>query len=112
MSYRNEQLDKQNESGFGECYEDLDTAPAPQQALNFVTEWSWDKPTEEGLYLMCYGDIETRDNVWTADVETIQGQLSFYDPDLREYVSVESLSSSCKYAKLVFSPSEIKELQE
>ena len=30
---------------------------------NSITGWSWEKPTESGLYLACRGDVETLDNI-------------------------------------------------
>ena len=31
--------------------------------MNKITEWDYDFPTEPGDYLVCYGDVETRDSV-------------------------------------------------
>lgn len=30
---------------------------------NPILHWSWSKPTEEGLYLACRGDVETPANI-------------------------------------------------
>jgi hypothetical protein len=30
---------------------------------NPILNWSWDKPTQDGLYLACRGDVETEANI-------------------------------------------------
>ena len=66
------------------------------KAANKITSWTYDKPTEEGDYLCCYGDVETPKNVEFIRID--------------EYC-VRVFSNSYKFARLVYAPSELKELE-
>lgn len=74
----------------------------PEPAKNPILAWSWDKPTEEGLYLACLGDVETENNIYPLRlVKRKAGQ----DPIIHEWpcYSHEELgcwSDSFKFAKL------------
>lgn len=72
---------------------------------NAILNWSWDKPTENGFYLMCRGDVEVAENVWAVEVR--DGWLK--DTSTPK-VKVEDMSDSFKYAQLVFG-SEARELE-
>ena len=78
---------------------------------NFIEHWDYAPPTQEGYYLMCYGDIITQANVWPIKIVEIRGQLHIFDT-AGERSSVEMLSSSYQWAKLIYSPTEIKELKK
>ena len=73
---------------------------------NIITNWSYDKPTQEGHYLCCFGDVETHNNVIIDSYEFQKGALRD-----REGLKVSSYSRSYKFAKLVFSPTEIRGLK-
>lgn len=66
--------------------------------MNQVTEWSYDKPTQPGLYIACYGDIPT-----FADMEFVsvnyQPQRGLID-QIGEPIS--NYSDSYKWALLDF----------
>lgn len=78
---------------------------------NIIEHWSWNKPTQEGYYLMCYGDIRTQANVWPIKAVEIRDQLHIFDTT-GERSSVAMLSDSYQWAKLIYSPTEIKELKK
>ncbi len=65
--------------------------------INKIKNWSYDKPTEEGLYLICRGDVETE---YTVSFE----RLDFFEGSLRDDsgVKVSSYHNDFKYAKLEF----------
>ena len=76
---------------------------------NIIDKWSYDKPTEPGDYLVCYGDVETFNNVSAERFVLSQdGKLTTADNNLW----VSEYSDSYKFARLVYSPTEIKELEE
>ena len=70
---------------------------------NIINNWSYDKPTEPGDYLVCYGDVETSQNVFHVRLSEVHGQLRGEDG-----FQLSTLSPSYKFARLVYSPSEIK----
>jgi len=78
---------------------------------NFIKEWSYDKPTEAGYYLRCYGDVETENNVDPVKVVKVRDQMFVLDTK-GERTSISTLSDHYKWAKLIYSPTEIKELEE
>lgn len=40
---------------------------------NSVLNWSYDKPTEPGLYLACRGDVETPENI--EPLKLVEGNM-------------------------------------
>lgn len=73
---------------------------------NIINKWSYSKPTEAGLYLVCKGDVETDDNVECMRFRFVERVLID-----RDYVSARKYHSSYKFARLVYSPTEIKEIE-
>ena len=73
---------------------------------NIINNWSYSKPTEPGDYLVCYGDVETPMNVFHSRFKEADGFLQdasgFYP---------SNYSDSYKFARLVYSPTEIKEIE-
>jgi len=68
---------------------------------NNITNWSYDKPTEEGLYLICNGDIEVMENIQVMEVQIIDGELKgIFDGDT--FCRVAGIGAAFKYAKLCF----------
>lgn len=65
--------------------------------MNKITEWSWEKPTEPGLYLACRGDVETKANISFLNVISIDGQLI----DSSDNFPVEYFDDSIKFARLL-----------
>ena len=80
---------------------------------NAITEWSYKKPTEQGDYLVCYGDVETESSVtyerfYMASTGTTLGHKEeLFDSD---GVWLKDYSSSCKYARLIYTSSELKRI--
>ena len=68
---------------------------------NPILNWTWEKPTEEGLYLACRGDVETQDNIQPFKMvereaeHHAQHPWPTYNPGC-----VASWHSSFKFAKL------------
>ena len=77
---------------------------------NIINNWSYEKPTEPGDYLICYGDVETKENTDSVSIH--------YCTDNECLVDCSSLcitgdyANGHKFARLVYSPVEIKELEE
>ncbi len=63
---------------------------------NNIREWSYDAPTEPGLYLACFGDVETADNIYFAEFKDYSG-LGLTD---RDGDTPAEYSSSYKWARL------------
>lgn len=63
---------------------------------NPITNWSYDAPTEPGLYLSCYGDIETVENIACVEFNFCGSNLITKD-GLRPM----DYGSSFKWARLV-----------
>jgi hypothetical protein len=74
---------------------------------NIINNWSYDKPTEPGDYFVCRGDIETEDNITFEKFKLFNGQLE----DSMDFPSAD-YGSSYKFARLVYSPTEIKEIED
>jgi len=68
---------------------------------NNITNWSYDKPTEEGLYLICNGDIEVQENIEAVTMQRIDGVLMANFKD-GAFFWVSEMNSKFKYAKLCF----------
>tara|TARA_R110000851_G_scaffold268852_1_gene421573 strand:+ start:763 stop:996 length:234 start_codon:yes stop_codon:yes gene_type:complete len=74
---------------------------------NIINNWSYDKPTEPGDYLVCGGDVEAAASVEYMRFRIVSGALVDKDS-----VSVREYHNSYKFARLVYSPSEIKEIED
>lgn len=74
--------------------------------MNKITEWSYEKPTEPGDYLCCFGDVETPANVhferFYLSSDILVNKISL---PVRDY------HRSVKFARLIYAPSELKELE-
>ena len=75
---------------------------------NIINNWSYSKPTEPGDYLTCLGDIETEDNVEFEQFRIEAGSLV----SVQHGYQLEDYSPSFKFARLVYSPTEIKEIED
>ena len=75
---------------------------------NIINNWSYSKPTEPGEYFMCCGDVEVKDNVEFQRLRIVDGVLR--DGDGSGY-DISRLTSAWKFARLVYSPVEIKEIE-
>ena len=64
---------------------------------NKVENWSYDKPKEEGIYLVCMGDVESPYNLELVYFTHFEGKLC--DDDR---VQVKHYHPSSKFAKLSF----------
>jgi hypothetical protein len=73
---------------------------------NIINNWSYDKPTEPGDYFVCLGDVETRSNIEFDRFDSARGGLIDSDG-----VYVAGYNESYKFARLVYSPTEIKEIE-
>lgn len=65
---------------------------------NKITEWSYELPTEPGLYLACYGDVEVPGNILFVDADYVDWSNELYD---QEGDPLTGLSSSYKWARLL-----------
>ena len=74
---------------------------------NIINNWSYETPTLAGEYLICYGDIETPANVDIV-VFTLGEGTTLRDG---EKIDASKYSKSIKFARLVYSPTEIKEIE-
>ena len=74
---------------------------------NIINNWSYFKPTEPGDYLICWGDVETPANVEFDQFKIVDGVLIDSSKNL-----VSGYLNSYKFARLVYSPTEIKELDK
>ena len=74
---------------------------------NIINNWSYDKPTEPGDYLCCQGDVEVSHNVTLERFKSFNGQLK----DILN-TPIDNYHSSYKFARLVYSPTEIKEIED
>jgi len=80
-----------------------------RQSINIITNWSWDHPADEGDYLVCYGDVETPENVYFIRLRRDPtGTLVDRENDSRP---VLGYPPTYKFAKLIYSPSEIKAIE-
>ena len=75
--------------------------------INKIENWSYDKPTEAGDYLCCYGDVETPKNVEFIRVVENTGELF----DEATGWLIHEYSSSYKFARLIYAPSELEGLE-
>ena len=76
------------------------------KAANKITNWTYDKPTEAGDYLVCLGDVETPNNVIFVR----------FDKELAARVNSiplkpEDFSDSYKFARLIYEPTELKAME-
>lgn len=65
---------------------------------NKITDWSFDKPSEPGLYLMCRGDVETEENTLFLKVRINYGVA--LDMTESPPQDISGYSTNYKYAKL------------
>ena len=72
---------------------------------NIINNWDNTKPTQPGDYLICLGDVEVSSNVYFERVTYFQDDLVDGDG-----VKIADYNSAHKYARLVYSPVEIKGL--
>lgn len=97
--------------------------------INKITNWSEFGyiPTEEGMYLASFGDLETDDNVYRVIVSVLETlpesspsriQYQFFDSNFCSTTTVNIgdlvsgrfiCAESIKWAKIVFRPSEVSE---
>lgn len=69
---------------------------------NPITNWSFDKPTEPGMYLACYGDIEVVENIFYMTLyEAANTTLSVEGLVDQDGNDIDSYGPSWKFAKLV-----------
>lgn len=73
---------------------------------NAIANWSYEKPSDEGDYLACYGDVETPANVHYLRLKVIDGELR----DESTHTKITAYGDSYKFAQLVFCGSEVKEM--
>ena len=62
---------------------------------NTITNWQYEIPTEPGLYLACYGDIETEQNIRFVRLSLYLGHLRTQDG-----IGPDNYGPSYKWAKL------------
>lgn len=74
-----------------------------------VLNWDYEKPTEPGLYLACYGDVETLSNTRPVKVIAVAGELLVNDGD--DVTTINEWSDSFKWARLLVG-SEAREFVE
>jgi len=63
-----------------------------------VLNWDYEKPTEPGMYLACFGDVETVSNIKPVKLIAINGELFFED---NYGMSLAEWSDSFKWARLL-----------
>ena len=76
-----------------------------KKTMNKITNWTYDKPTEPGLYLVCHGDIEVAENMEPYEVIESSFDLRLDGGKTWPQASIEEIetwSSGYKYARLVF----------
>jgi len=71
---------------------------------NPIRHWSYNLPTQPGIYLMCYGDVEAHDSLRYVRFIECGGELKTEDG-----LCPADYSDGCKWARLLVSPSEIEE---
>lgn len=84
--------------------------------LNKIENWSYEKPTEEGYYLVCWGDVETPENVHTVylavdAVDVLSCYTSSHRRVWRGTFNQYYSNNSYKFARLLFSLSEIEDAE-
>lgn len=73
------------------------------EAINPITEWTWDIPQEPGFYLACYGDVEVAENITMFELKSNRdGVISAYSNTVGFCFSVNDKPGSYKFARLVF----------
>ena len=69
--------------------------------MNEVKDWSWEKPTEPGIYICCHGDVETAANMWMLSITEL-GQSYVLTDQIDMEDDISNYTESVKYAKLTF----------
>ena len=77
---------------------------------NIINNWDYAKPTEPGDYLFCYGDVETKENIEFVRIYYCADNECLIDSD--GLLIGPNYANGYKFARLVYSPVEIKELEE
>ena len=76
--------------------------------MNRIEEWVFGKcPEEEGDYLMCYGDVETPNNVFYVRLERNKDGAMADISDRDNKVLMDWDFSSYKFARLIYSPTDL-----
>lgn len=70
--------------------------------MNTVTNWTYDQPTEEGPYLMCYGDVESFLNIRFVQVLEESGVLRVFEAADTVGHPVQGYSPRWKWARVSF----------
>jgi hypothetical protein len=80
--------------------------------INTVKNWSWEFPTTPGIYLVCFGDVETPENVAPIVLQEVAGRM-FASGGPKNYPLTGFIEEyqGCKFARLVFRGTEIKEIE-
>lgn len=91
--------------------EEIDEPIQDEQMKNPILNWSYDKPTEEGLYIACRGDCETIENIQPFRLVDENAQLRGQHPwPTYDIDFVASWHQSFKFAKLCVG-AEAKEME-
>ena len=64
---------------------------------NKVDSWLYEKPTEEGVYIVCVGDVESPQNLMLEYFAYRDGKLCD-----SKMIEIDQYHCSCKFAKLIF----------
>lgn len=98
-----------HKTGGGPCYcgktpSKVSVEDPYESASNPILNWTWEKPTEPGLYLSCRGDLETQENIEPLRlVEEKHGpHLQLNGWSCYTAGELSQWSQSFKFAKLCF----------
>jgi len=71
--------------------------------MNKIKNWSYDKPTEPGLYMICNGDIEVIENMEPLMITALEPHIAASKISMWPMASVREVSTwnnSWKFARL------------